>query len=95
MEPFIGIGEDLGFNASTVHQQTLTIGPFSNTYEADVVSLEVVMRWLQDRDVYNHGEYQVDLTQEQHNIHISLINLDLLCASTYHLKHNNAIMVCQ
>jgi hypothetical protein len=61
------------------------MGPFSNTYEADAVSPESVMRGLQDRDVYNQGEYQVDLTQEQHSIHISLINLDLFRTSTYQI----------
>ena len=61
--------------APRVHQQVLTTGPFNNTCEADVVSLKEIMRGLQDRDVYNQGEYQVDLTHEQHNIHISLISL--------------------
>ena len=45
------------------HQQALTTGPFGNTYEADAVSPEAVMGGLQDRDVYNQGEYQVDLIQ--------------------------------
>ena len=66
-----------------VHQQALTTGPFGNTYKEDVVSPKETMWGLQDRDVYNQGEYQVDLTQEQHNIHISLISLDLFCTTTY------------
>jgi hypothetical protein len=72
-------------SAPRAHQQALTTGPFGNTCEADAVSPEAVMRGLQDRDVYNQGEYQVDLIQEQHNIHISPISLDLLCTSTYHI----------
>jgi hypothetical protein len=72
-------------SAPRAHQQALTTGPFGNTCEADAVSPEVVMRGLQDRDVYNQGEYQVDLTQEQHNIHISLIILDLFFTSTYQI----------
>ena len=58
-----------------VHQQALATGPLGNTCKVDVVSPEAAMKGLQDKDVYNQGEYQVDLTQEQHNIHISLINL--------------------
>jgi hypothetical protein len=72
-------------SAPRAHQQALTTGPFGNTCEADAVSPEAVMRGLQDKDVYNQREYQVDLTQEQHNIHISLINLDLFCTSTYQI----------
>jgi hypothetical protein len=68
-------------SAPRAHQQALTTGPFGNTCEADAVSPEAVMRGLQDRDVYNQGEYQVDLIQEQHNIHISLISL----GSTLHI----------
>jgi hypothetical protein len=64
-----------------VHQQALATGPFGNTCEADAVSPEATMRGLQDRDVYNQREYQVDLTQEQHNIHISLISFDPFHAS--------------
>jgi hypothetical protein len=67
------------------HQQALTTSPFGNTCRADAVSPEAVMRGLQEKDVYNQMEYQVDLTQEQHKIHISFINLDLLCTSTYHI----------
>jgi hypothetical protein len=67
------------------HQQALTIGPFGNTCEVDAVSPEAVMRGLQDIDVYNQREYQVDLTPQQRNIHISLIILDLLCTSTYQI----------
>jgi hypothetical protein len=59
-----------------VHQQALATGPFNNTYEADAVSPEETMRGLQDKDVYN-GEYQVDLVQQQHNMHLSLIKLDI------------------
>jgi hypothetical protein len=73
---------------STLQQhtnKTLNTDPFDNTYEADEVSPEEVMRGLQDKDVYNQGEYQVDLIQEQHAIHISLINLDLFCTSTYQI----------
>jgi hypothetical protein len=33
---------DPGFNASTMHQQTLTTDPFGNTCEANEVSPEVV-----------------------------------------------------
>jgi hypothetical protein len=50
-------------SAPRVHQQALTTGPFGNTCEADAVSPEAVMGGLQDRDVYNQGEYQVDLIQ--------------------------------
>ena len=72
-------------SAPRAHQQALTIGPFENTCEVDAVSPEVVMRGMHDRDVYNQGEYQVDLTQEQHSIHISLINLYLFYTYTYHI----------
>jgi hypothetical protein len=65
-------------SAPRMHQQDLTTGPFDNTYEADAVSPKEDMRGLQDKDVYNQREDQVDLTQEQCNIHISLINLDIL-----------------
>ena len=34
-----------------MHQQALTIGTFSNTYEVTAVSPEVAMGGLQDRDV--------------------------------------------
>jgi hypothetical protein len=34
------------------HQQALTIGPFSNTCDADAVSPEVAMGELQETDVY-------------------------------------------
>jgi hypothetical protein len=50
-------------SAPRAHQQALTTGPFGNTCEADAVSPEAVMGGLQDRDVYNQGEYQVDLIQ--------------------------------
>jgi hypothetical protein len=71
--------------APRVHQQALATGPFGNTYEADVVSPEEAMRGLQDKDVYNQREYQVDLTQEQQNIHVSLIKLDLFYTYTYQI----------
>ena len=41
MEPFVGIGEDSGFNAQEINRKTLTIDPFSNTCEVDEVSPEV------------------------------------------------------
>ena len=81
-EPFVGTGADPRFTPRE-HQQALAIGPFGNIYEADAVSPEAAMRGLQDRDVYNQRKCQVDVTQEQHNIHISLINLDLFYTSTY------------
>jgi hypothetical protein len=68
-----------------VHQQALTTGPFSNTCEADAVSPEAAMGGLQDRDVYNQGEYQVDPIQEQYNIYISLISSDLLHTTIYQI----------
>jgi hypothetical protein len=43
------------------------------------------MGGLQDRDVYNQGEYQVDLILEQYNMHISLIILDLLHTTIYQI----------
>jgi hypothetical protein len=67
------------------HQQALTIGPFGNTYEADVVSPEVAMGGLQDKDVYNQREYQVDPIQEQYNIYISLTSSDLLHTTIYQI----------
>jgi hypothetical protein len=48
----VGIGVDPSFTRRE-HQQALATTPFSNTYEADVVSPEAVMRGVQDRDVYN------------------------------------------
>jgi hypothetical protein len=41
MEPFVGTWVDLGFNATTTHQNTLTTIPFNNNCEEDEVSLEV------------------------------------------------------
>jgi hypothetical protein len=41
MEPFVGIGEDLGFNAQQRTKKTLTTDPFGNTCEANEVSPEV------------------------------------------------------
>ena len=41
MEPFVGTGENPGFNAQESTNKTLTTDPFSNTCEADVVSPEV------------------------------------------------------
>jgi hypothetical protein len=78
-----------------VHQQALTTGPFGNTCEADAVSPEASMGGLQDKDVYNQGEYQVDLTLEQYNMHISLISLDLLHTTIYQIYHSNAITIYQ
>jgi hypothetical protein len=72
-------------SAPRVHQQALTTGPFGNTCEADAVLPEATMGGLQDKDVYNQREYQVDLMGEQHNIHISLINLDLLRTTVYQI----------
>jgi hypothetical protein len=71
-------------SAPRVHQQALTTGPFGYTCEADAVSPEAAMGGLQDRSVYNQGEYQVDPIPEQYNMHISLISLDLL-TSTYQI----------
>jgi hypothetical protein len=65
-------------SAPRAHQQALTTGPFGNTCEEDAVSPEAAMGGLQDKDVYNQGEYQVDLALEQYNMHISLISLNLL-----------------
>jgi hypothetical protein len=58
----IGTGEDQG-SPPRAHQQAQTTSPFDNTCEADSVSLEAVIRGLQDRDVYNQRKYQVDLIQ--------------------------------
>ena len=63
----------LGVQAPRAHQQALTTGPFGNTCKANAVSPEVAMGGLQDKDVYNQREYQLDLTQEHHNLHKSLI----------------------
>jgi hypothetical protein len=41
MEPFVGTGADLGFNAQERTKKTLTTDPFGNTYDADEVSPEV------------------------------------------------------
>jgi hypothetical protein len=41
MEPFVGTGEDPGFNAQECTNKTLTNGPFGNTCEVDEVSPEV------------------------------------------------------
>jgi hypothetical protein len=41
MEPFVGTGEDPGFNAQERTNKALTTGPFGNTYEADEFSPEV------------------------------------------------------
>jgi hypothetical protein len=70
MEPFVGTREDLGFNPRAYqqtlaagrreYQQTLATSPFGNTCEADAVLPEAAMRGLQEKDVYNQGEYQVD-----------------------------------
>jgi hypothetical protein len=68
-------------SAPRAHQQALTTGPFGYTCEADAVSPEAAMGGLQDKDVYNQGNYQVDPTLEQYNMHISLISLDLFHTS--------------
>ena len=68
-------------SALRVHQQALTTGSFGYTCEADEVSPELALGGLQDRDVYNQGNYQVDPTLEQYSLHISLISLDLLHTS--------------
>jgi hypothetical protein len=41
MEPFVGIGENPGFNAQESTNKTLTTDHFRNTCEVDEVSLEV------------------------------------------------------
>ena len=38
---FVGTRADPGFNATTMHQKTLTTGPFGNTCEVDEVSPKV------------------------------------------------------
>jgi hypothetical protein len=81
---FLAQGQNQG-STPRAHQQALTTSPFGNTCEADAISPKAVMRGLQDKDVYNQRKYQVDLTQEQHNVHISLIILDLFCTSTYQI----------
>jgi hypothetical protein len=40
-KPFVGTGEDPGFNATKRTNKTLTTDPFGNTCEVDEVSLEV------------------------------------------------------
>jgi hypothetical protein len=51
----------------TVHQQTLTTGPFGNTCEADEVSPEVAIGGLQDTGVYNQRKCKV-IPEQQCNI---------------------------
>jgi hypothetical protein len=68
-------------SAPRAHQQALTTGPFSYTYEANAVSPKAPMGGLQDKDVYNQGNYQVDSILEQYNMHILLIRLDLFNTS--------------
>ena len=58
----IGIGEDPRFTPRA-HQQSLTTGPFENTYEGDAVSPEVAMGGLQDRYVYSQGNFKWLLMQ--------------------------------
>jgi hypothetical protein len=70
MEPFVGIGANLGFTPRA-YQQALATGPFGKNCEADVVSPEAVMRGLQDRDVYNQGNIKGILYNSNHGIHIS------------------------
>jgi hypothetical protein len=41
MEPFVGTGEELGFNAQECTNKSLTTGSFGNTCETDEVSPEV------------------------------------------------------
>ena len=59
MEPFVGTGVDLGFNAKERTNKTLTTSPFDNTYEADEVSLKVEARGLQDPSVYSLARTQI------------------------------------
>ena len=69
----VGIGEESRFTLRA-HQQALAIGPFGNTCEADAVSPEETKRGDTGQECLQPGEYQVDLTQQQYNIHISLIS---------------------
>jgi hypothetical protein len=69
----VGTGADLKFTPRE-HQQALTTGPFGSTCEADAVSLEETKRGVAGQECLQPGEYQVDLSQQQYNIHISLIN---------------------
>jgi hypothetical protein len=73
-----GIGEDLGFTRR-VNQQGLDIGPFGNTCEEDAVSPEAAERGVAKQRCLQLGECQVDLIQQEGNIHISLTKLDLPC----------------
>jgi hypothetical protein len=50
--------------ALTVHQQTLTIVPLSNTCEIDEVSPEVAIGGLQEIGVYNQRECKMILEQQ-------------------------------
>jgi hypothetical protein len=77
MELVLAQGHTQG-STPRAHQQALTTGPFGYTCEVDAVSPEAAMGGLEERSVYNQGEYQVDPIPEQYNMHISLINLDLL-----------------
>jgi hypothetical protein len=62
----VGTGANPWFTPRA-HQQAIATGPFGDTCEVDEVSPKAAMRGLQDRDVYNQGEYQVGLIQQQHN----------------------------
>ena len=67
---------------STIEQstnKTLTTDPYGNTCEADEVSPEAAKRGVAGQRCLQPGEYQVDLIQQQCNIHISLTKLDLPC----------------
>jgi hypothetical protein len=60
----IGAGADLGFNASTTHQQALATGPFGNTCEANAVSPKAAKRGVAGHRCLQPGEYQVELIQQ-------------------------------
>jgi hypothetical protein len=75
-EPFVGTGADLGFT-QRAHQQALANGPFGNTCEADAVSPKETKRGVAGQICLQPLEYQVDLIQQECNIHISLTKIDL------------------
>jgi hypothetical protein len=59
----VGTGPDLGFTPRA-YQQSLAIGPFSNTCEADAVSPEAAKRGVVGQRCLQPGEYQVELIQQ-------------------------------
>jgi hypothetical protein len=73
MEPFVGKGADSRFTLR-VHQQALAIGTFGSTCEEYAISPEVAKRGVAGQECLQPGEYQVDLSQQQYSIHISLIS---------------------